>query len=179
MTLKTALLDCDGVLVDCVGPVHRAAERILHRELPPPNQWCDFEFGVSMGLSPAEGQHFFDRLISQDDLGWQINPYPGAFAFTEEIRALGYDICIVTSHWKNMPCWVPARDALIEACFPGTDVIYAHNKTRVIGDWLVDDKPSTIAAAGPRGILFSQPWNESYTHPRRARGYGEVLEMLR
>jgi 5'(3')-deoxyribonucleotidase len=177
--MKTILLDVDGVLCDCATPVYNVARRVIGERVPPPRAWFSFEFDVSMGLDFAEECGLYATIHNEDCLGWHVQPYPGARDFVEELLDRGHDVCAVTAHWTLggvLPCWVPARCELITECFFDIPVVFTHHKGRVQGDFLVDDGPHNMS---PRGILFDRPWNRNSNHPRRARSYQEVLEMVK
>lgn len=175
--MKTVLLDVDGVIADCMTPVHRAAEGILGRPLPRPDQWEHFEFKDALQLDSREDELLHQALLSDDRVGREILLYPGAYKFVKTLSRHA-DVVFVTSHWRRMPHWVPARDALLENCFPGLDIVYTHSKTRVLGDVLVDDKPKNILENRHRGLLFSRPWNRHAVGLKRVESYEQILEML-
>jgi 5'(3')-deoxyribonucleotidase len=177
--MKTILLDCDGVLADCATPIHRAAERALGRSLPTPKDWFDFEFHISMGLDDGERFRLYEHIHEEDCVGWHVAPYLGAVDFVEDLLVAGYDVAAVTAHWTLggvLGHWVPARCELIKECFFDIPVVFTHHKARVRGDFLLDDGAHN--ASVERGILFDQPWNRNHDHPRRARSYAEVLELV-
>lgn len=155
--MKTLLLDVDGVVADCATPVHNFAQRYIERDLPTPAEWRDFDFSISMGLSPVESA-LFRRNILNSDVAWQIDLYPGAARSVNKL-CKAFEVVFVTSHWANYPAWVPARDELL-ARF-GRPIVYTHDKWLVRGDYLVDDRPLTLSDT--RGqwapVRFVRPWN--------------------
>jgi 5'(3')-deoxyribonucleotidase len=176
---RTILLDIDNTLADLSTPVHRTAERFFGRALPQPKDWWSFEFHESLELNNIERYDLYDHIHDEDVLGWMVQPYPGAQDFVKELLERDYDVVAVTAHWTLggiLPCWVPARCELITECFFDIPVILTHHKNRVQGDFLVDDGVHNMTE---RGILFDQPWNRNYTHPRRAKSYAEILEMIK
>jgi 5'(3')-deoxyribonucleotidase len=175
--MKTLLLDCDGVLLDCESQVHKIALKATRRELPGPAVWHTFEFEEAMGLSRSEIWAFHDE-IERSDIGYNIQAYPGAVEFVDW-AAERFDVCFVTSHWRGLPHWVPAREEVISTFFGAHyDVIFAHNKSRVIGDHLVDDKPATLIQNQHRAIKFARPWNREVANVPTATNYEELKELL-
>lgn len=175
--MKTILLDCDGVLVDCAAAVHAAAERILGCSVPHYSEWKHFEFGEAMGLTPQEAEYFFREIQLHPTLGHDIELFPGAAEFVRKL-AETRDVVFVTAHWRGIEHWVSARDKLLSENFPGIDVVYTHAKHRVLGDALLDDKPENIDMNPARGWLFDQPWNRNRRDLWRVCSYAEALEVL-
>lgn len=157
--VQTLLLDCDGVICDCVAEVHKLAQLMFQRLLPQPDKWESYSFGVSMGLS-IEEEKLFNEIARIDPFPLNIKLYPGADHMIERLKKV-YDVVFVTQPWRGNPHWVPARDRLLEPF--GCDVIYTGAKQRVIGDILVDDKAGHIQKNNMRrSILFARPWNRQY-----------------
>ena len=137
MTRRTVLLDVDGVIADCATAVHRVAEQILEREVPPPSTWKHFDFHEAMELPPHEIHRFREAIQRHPTLGYEIKLFPGAQEFVLKL-AETRDVAFVTVHWTGLDHWVSARDKLLYDVFPGFDVIYARAKHRVMGDALLD-----------------------------------------
>lgn len=175
--MKTIALDVDGVIANCADPVHRAAEGILGRRLPPPSEWAHFDFEVSMGMDPAEAEFFYRAMLESDEIGWEIDLYSGAERFVNRLSAQA-DVLFVTAAWRGMRHWHAARENLLGRYFPAVDIVFAHAKWRVNYDLLLDDKSSTIHAVGSRGVLFNRPWNASAVGVTRVHDYEEALEVL-
>lgn len=173
------LCDVDGVVADCATPVHTFASNLFCREIPKPETWPSFDFATSMGLTKEEANAMYAALLRSDRLGPSIEAYEGAHDFLQELTAFG-TVVFVTSHWKKMHCWVPARDALCESLLPGAPVIYAHDKHMVRGDVLIDDRSETIFANRERALMFDQPWNRSdkYLDSKRCHSFEEVLQRV-
>jgi 5'(3')-deoxyribonucleotidase len=177
MKVRTVLLDCDSVILDCSSAVHAAAEQILGCSIRHPSTWQHFEFDEAMSLTPQEAEYFYREIQLHPTLGYDIELYPGAKEFVLELSKTR-DIVFVTAHWRGIEHWVTARDKLLHENFPGFDVVYTHAKYRVVGDVLLDDKPENIDMNPARGWLFDQPWNRTRRDLRRVCSYSEALEVL-
>lgn len=175
--MKTILLDVDGVLVNLCDPVHRAAEGILARPLPPPGSWQTHIFPVAMDMSSTETELFERALLFDDDLGFKVDLYPGAEQFVNELTRK-YDVCFVTAPWPRMRHWVYARENLLQSYFPDIDVVHTRHKFRVNGDILIDDHVDNVMLAQSKGVIFDRPWNYGFKAPRRALNYEHALQML-
>lgn len=171
---KTLLLDCDGVLCDCATPVHRFAQKLLRRELPGPELWTAWDHSQAMGLTQLEA-HDFHNEIKCSDVAFDIRFYEGAEELVHQLKQV-FDVVFVTAPWKWYVSWVPARDHLLEPL--GCPIIYTHEKYRVLGDFLIDDRASTIEKGGPwRGILYRRPWNSTSKYEDVIENLEEVLRL--
>lgn len=157
------LLDCDGVLSDCAGPVWNFAQGLAERELPPPSEW-HVEFPACWEFSDEETR-LFGQYILKSDVCWQIRLYPGVEDTIRKLT-LRHQVIIVTSHWKDYPDWVPARDKLLAPL--NVPVIYTHDKQLIHGDFLCDDKLTTLEHIDRpwEGVCFDRPWNQKYKGKR-------------
>lgn len=177
--MKTILLDVDGVIACCASVVHQEAEQILGRDLPPISAWGDYRFDASMKLTPAETRILYRVLLENDNLGWKIDLYPKAYEFVRDLLEERYDVVFVTAPWAKMRHWVVARDNLLTHYFPEVPVIYAHDKSRVMGDVLVDDRYETYLSNQHRAVLMNRPWNAGRDALRRASSYEDVMRHIR
>lgn len=172
--MKTLLLDVDGVIADCHTPIKAFAESLFERRVPPVEEWRDFEFPPSMKLSTQEGMRFHLRAKEEFDPRL-IELHPGSVEAVAELKKRA-EVVFVTSHWKGMESWVPARDELL-AQFD-CDVVYTHSKHRVKGDILVDDKLATLKNRGDwEPVCFHRPWNQFGRWPG-LRVVGSLMEVL-
>jgi 5'(3')-deoxyribonucleotidase len=195
MTREVILCDVDGVIANCSGAVHRAAQDFVlvhgllnggktpdfNHVVPPAAEQAQFEFEPWLFPHVEDYARFVEYELSRDRLGWEIELFPDAERFIAELQKLG-EVVFCTSQWSGMGCWVPARERLLHSHFPGVDIVFTHAKHRVHGSYLIDDKPSTIRHPGnkDRGLLFDQPWNRKDTDldDWRFEGYDAVLDAL-
>lgn len=172
--MKRLLLDVDGVIANCASPVHRFAQKLLRRPLPGPETWTSWDHDTAMGLT-AEESRDFHREIKKSDVAFDIQFYENAEQTVEKLKQ-AFELVFVTAHWHYYPAWVPARDHLLEPF--NVPVVYTHSKNLVFGDYLVDDRASTIEAGGPwRGLLFRRPWNSFSKYHDVVHSLEEVLEL--
>lgn len=159
--MATILLDVDGVLADCNKAVYRAARRMFTRKLPHYSTWDKYAFEDSMGLTKSEKEYFYKTMAKKDNVGYNIEWYPGAQSFIEHL-GFGHKVVFVTAPWRGLDHWVEARYALLDPYLGRRNysVVFTHSKELVMGDWLLDDKWENIEPNLGRGILFERPWNE-------------------
>lgn len=170
--MKTLLLDVDGVIADCASAVHNWAGRRFGREFAPPASWETYDFATNLSLSSEEASEFYRKILNSK-IPRSIHLYPDAEASVKALKQ-HFDVVFVTSHWRKMPDWVYYRDELLEPF--DCDIVYTHNKSRVVGDILCDDKASILEAGGPwKGVLFNRPWNRHSVYDTRIDHLWELI----
>lgn len=174
MTNKIVALDVDGVLVDYVG----AACAWCGKTKDEATAWDFFSAWGMPGLWNA-----WDRVVAQPGFCEGLELLHGSTSFVTRLRCAGYRVIFATSPHKNAPLWPGERQLVLEDYFHARreDVVMLHDKRLVRADILVDDKPENIADFNGPGILFSQPWNESYhSHGAiRVTGYEQAIEAVK
>jgi len=179
--VKTILLDVDGVLADCNKAVYQAARKMFNRKIPHYSTWDKYAFEDSMKLTRSEKEYFYKTLARKNNVGYQINFYPGAQAFIEHL-GFGNQVVFCTAPWRGLEHWCEARYSLLEHYLGRRNysVVFTHDKHLVQGDWLVDDKWENIEKNLERGVLFAQPWNTSAHKAANfvAKDYTEVLKIV-
>lgn len=179
MSKPILLCDVDGVAAVLDYHVHHFAQEILGRALPTPSTWGLFEFDKAMEMAPSEADRFFECALYYFDPSI-IELCPVFMAHFTRLQEVA-DIVFVTAPWKGMEMWMPAREALLEPL--GCEVIFTHAKHLVVGDYLLDDKASTIIKGGQwKGLLWDAPPNRnSPCQPPavRVKSWEQVIEILK
>ena len=168
---KTLLLDVDGVVADCSSQVHRFAENLFLRRLPKPATWTSWEFSAALELTPHEAGQFYEQ-VKHSGVADHITFYPGAREIVHELCD-AFDLVFVTSHWKQYPAWVPARERLLEEF--KRPIIFTHEKWRVHGEYLCDDHPKNLEQGSFYPLLFDASHNKTSTL-HRVYSLRELLE---
>jgi 5'(3')-deoxyribonucleotidase len=145
------LCDVDEVLVDFQTPALAVMEEVtgIRREPSSFNAWDIFTV-----LSPEERAKVF-QVIEQPGFCASLKPLPRAIEGIRKIREF-CDIFAVTSPFHS-PTWVAERTEYLHRVFgfESHEVVHTASKHLVIGDALLDDKPSHIqgwAEAHPGGL---------------------------
>jgi len=132
---KIVYIDMDGVLVDLVGAVYKKYTHALG----------DDEFNVG-------------KLIDRDvEPFYDAEPIPGAVeAFNQLSSDPRFEVYILsTAPWAN-PESLTAKRVWAEQHLgkeANRRLIFTHNKSLMIGDYLVDDRPNN-GASGFKGKLI-------------------------
>lgn len=172
MDRKIIALDVDGVLVDYVG----AACAWCGREKEEATAWDFFgEWGMP-GLWKA-----WDAVVAKKDFCYSLPILSGAIEFVSNLRGLGHRVVFATSPHKNAPLWPGERQLMLERWFNVNrdDVVMVHDKSLVLADLLIDDKPENLVAFYGHKILFSQTWNRRSDIGLRCNGYKETLAAVK
>jgi 5'(3')-deoxyribonucleotidase len=149
------LVDVDGVVADFVGATIRAlGGGFKHDDVK------DFNF---------VGTPDFDRVKAE--AAW-VSP-----GFVTNIPVLRYaiegimqlreisDVVFCTAPFEGAPCWVSERVRWLERHFGAApeEIIFAKDKSLVVGDMLVDDKCANLDRPGSwLPVCWDQPWNRMY-----------------
>jgi 5'(3')-deoxyribonucleotidase len=180
-SMKTILLDCDGVILDLAGTLHKFVNKMLGRKVPPPESWKCYEFKDAMELTRSEWEFVSKMLTRKDRIGYQIPFYSSAQSFIEH---LGFDnrVVFTTAPWRGLDHWVEARYSVLDH-FLGRrnySIVLTHEKDLISGDWLIDDKWENMEKTPERGILFARPWNVKFNNFAAfvAGNYTDVLAIL-
>lgn len=162
------LLDVDGVLADFVTPVlaeinARTGGEYTYEEI---NGW---DIYAALNVDPTVGR-LVDNVIQQPGFCAGLREYPGVAKFLELLRERA-DVIAVTAPFEGAH-WIGERLTwLADRGFSKRDIVFTNRKELVRGDYLIDDKASTVGTwedVHPlgRGILYNRPWN------RRERNLG-------
>lgn len=188
--MRTVAVDVDGVLIDYVG----AAAKWVGRPVTDVVDWDIFSSLGCPGLWHAWDEHvakpgFCFKLKPIHQRGCMINgEYQcSSVEFVRRLRHMGHRVIFATSPHKNAPFWKDERERVLIEQWDATrgDVVFAHDKSLVRADLLIDDKPQNVINFVGPAICFSQPWNRDFEageynghNKYRANGYQEVLRLV-
>lgn len=167
------LVDMDGVLADWGGSYSRHLDRNLAPVTIRRHQQQQ-SFDLFEGVDP-EHHHHIHKIMEHPGFYAELEPIEGAAQALDDMLWNGFDVRIVTSPWPSNPtCASDKLDWAEEHLGHGwaKRVVITSDKTIVVGDYLIDDKPD-IKGYLPRPfwkhILFDQPYNQESTQPRIKR----------
>ena len=127
-------------------------------------------FNLKEGLTNEEAMvvdHVFNTMSYRN-----LQPIDGAVEAYHRMIEAGHHVSIVTSPWwQNPTCLQDKADWVEEHLGPDArnNMVLSGDKTRVKGDYLIDDKPRiTGYYQHPewKQVLFDQPYNREVDLPR-------------
>jgi 5'(3')-deoxyribonucleotidase len=166
MKKPVILLDCDGVIADCVGGMIEYINDELGTIYTPDDvkTYETFDIIKFPGMSKELKTKFWDMVHKG---GWCLNmkPLPGAIEAVYELNQIAKVYIVTKPVWR--PAWLYERFCWINhnLGIPEGRIIYAADKYRVEGDMLIDDKVSNVRDWKKRwldgvGVLWDQPYNQ-------------------
>lgn len=170
------LVDMDGVLADW-GAAYDAG--------------LNFRPGETRGIPRHSEQRGFDlfeglteyqsSLVREvmDELDYfYLDPIPGAIEAVQSMREYGHEVMICTSPWLSNPsCLNDKIDWVCKHLGEGWEdrVIITKDKTIMLGDVLIDDKPNIKGHTTPTWtqVIFDQPYNQDRQDLPRLRTWDD------
>lgn len=164
------LVDLDGVMADW------GANYDKHLNLNPklahiPRTANQLSFGIMDNLPPDDRQGILD-IMNKERFYAELEPIPGSVEAVRQMVEDGHTVFIVTSPWiGNVSCLQDKQDWVEKHIGKGwaERLILTRDKTVVLGDILIDDKPEITGRVIPiwEHIYFDQPYNQVDTSKRR------------
>lgn len=169
--MKTVLLDCDGVMADFVGSYLAAVRNVTGKSFTH-EQVTEWDMDKALGLTPEEARAA--KATITYDFCASIKPIEGAIEGASALMKVA-DVYVVTSPWNSCVGWTHAREGWLKKHLgiKPDRILHGAAKHLVEGDFLVDDKTSTVVKwqeyrpARRTGVLWDGPWNakdEWYGH---------------
>jgi 5'-nucleotidase len=154
-------VDMDGVAADIIPYWLYRYNTDFQDDLSYEDITC---WGLEKLVKPLCGEHIRDYL---DDPGFfaKARVIDGSIDALRDISDKGHKVYFATHTPET------SRTAYYEKCtwadrhFPfigGDHVIAVKDKSVLLGDVLIDDKPENLVAFQGRRVLYDQPWNRSF-----------------
>jgi 5'-nucleotidase len=179
--MKTLLIDMDGVLADTLNGFNKRLSE-LYPQIPLILYENLNEFYLE-NCYPKEYRKNIESIWKSKNLFLDLSPMPGAIEAIDKLRKIS-DICICSSPFEENPTGVQDKWDWIIKYFGKSytkRLILTRDKTRVSGDYLIDDKPVITGSKNPswEHILYSHPWNKNINKKRLTwQNWQEVLLPL-
>lgn len=168
--MRTILVDMDGTIADWGAAFDRYLDRYGNAAAGIKRHREQTTFNLYDGCTPKEAA-VVDAVMDAPGFYAGLEPIPGALDALVEMVDAGHDVALVTSPWPTNPTC--ASDKLTWVLrHLGYDwahrTIITSDKTRVHGDYLIDDKPTVTGSlpASWEHVLYSQPYNKDIARPR-------------
>lgn len=174
--MTTILVDMDGVLAWW-------EKRFISEMKAKAPHIPVFEFGTRTNADASE----LHRIITHPDTlaitgapGFyrNLDPIEGGKEALEEMLAEGYDVALCTApSISNLYCGTEKMEWVADYLGPEwlNRLIITRDKTRVKGDYLIDDRSDVRGSQTPEWehILFTQSYNQHITDRRRIANWSE------
>lgn len=178
-------IDIDGVayrFVDKLRECIHADLGIPRTAMPPATRW---EFYEDWGFSYADYKDLIRRYVTESDLFWRGEMYPGCREAIWNIYNAGHQVIFITSRYvkdsPNMAQHATYHWLNNEAGLPYHELVLSDNKFEHGVDVLFDDAPYQYeqnTANGLTQVVFDQLWNQHLTEAPRVYGWNGVLNYV-
>ena len=161
-------VDVDDVVFDLIGTWLKLYNQDWNDHLMPQDIT---DWNIDKFVKPECGKKIYDYL---DDLNLYklVKPIPDALWGVSNLRIMGFRVVFVTS--TNIAQNGRKLMRLQEDCFlpkerHSKDYVEATDKSLILADYLLDDKPENVGIFTGNGILFGRPHNYNYIEPNWTR----------
>ena len=165
--VPSVILDADEVIYpfwESFVPFHNARHPHLPAVVGPFP-----DYNMRQGLPEEVGEAIYESL---NNLDWStLYPHPQARPVLAALINAGVDLSVATAHLTDNLYQASAKVYQFKRDFNGhldNRLVITQDKTRVLGDWLVDDKPEITGnlPAQWTQIVFDQSYNQHVAGPR-------------
>jgi 5'-nucleotidase len=180
--MTTYLVDLDGVVTDTMAGFNQRWKEMFPGIRPVPREKIS-TFYIEDSY-PEMHRKKVNQVWRSKGLFRNLKPIPGALLALEELNSIS-DVCICSSPFTENPDgaqdkWDWVNINLGKAWTKR--LVLTSDKTRVIGDYLIDDKPEISGKVSPtwEHVIYSQPWNSHITGKKRLTwdNYKAVLGII-
>lgn len=164
------LVDMDGVIADWGHAYGESLDAHGAAAAGIPRHADQRSFNLNEGRTDEE-KAIIAAVMIETGFYTRLRPIPGAKQALKAMLKAGHDVRICTSPWVSNPTCASDKLNWVAKHY-GTHwaqrVIITTDKTLVLGDILIDDKPEVTGVAVPTWmhVLFHQPYNSEVVKPR-------------
>lgn len=168
-----ALIDVDGVIADLLTVWLNKYNKKYDDNLSY-NDIIDWD--LMQFVKPECGKNIF-TFLDNPRMYKYVKPIPLALEGINDLRnymrivyttATPYKVGGIKYWWLSENGFWNEKDYYIET----------HSKFLINGDLLIDDGFHNVQKFPKLSLLFDQPWNQKYHHPRRIHGWEEILDNM-
>jgi len=165
---KIVLLDMDGVIADISGGFERDWESAYpDKKLTPRDERKEY----FLEKMHPEYNNLIQEMFLKKGFFYNLPPIPGAIEAIGEMEEAGLDVQICTMPFPNSKFCSQEKIDWVEKHLGWNEdrVILRWDKTRELGDYLIDDKPNVTGRYKPswEHIIYTQPYNQHIKFRRR------------
>lgn len=158
--MTTILVDCDGVLADCVSAYLALLEEMWGIRASK-EEVTSHEFGECV-CTPEQNEAVWKRIDSTPGFCRGFRELPYAAEGLKHLRGWADRVvCVTSPHVSGT--WVTERyEWLFARGFSKYDIVLASDKSLVAGDALIDDYVKNLRGTSALPIAIRQPWNSEW-----------------
>lgn len=174
--MSTILVDMDGVIADWGRSWDRELDNLGSPADNIPRHRQQRSFNLMAGLNEGE-QLLVSHVMSRMDYA-TLPVIPGAIYALRSMEDSEHDVLICTSPWIPNPTCIRGKQVWVDTHL-GADwvdrMVVTKDKTVVMGDILIDDKPNITGRMFPTWgqVVFDQPYNQGETHLPRLMSWAD------
>lgn len=130
------------------------------------------------GITHADCQEKIYTYLDDPDLFLNLPVMEGSQEVIEELNHM-YDVFIVTAAFN--PLNIPSKYQWLKKHFPFLDeekFVFTRDKSVILADYLIDDKPKNLETFQGNQILYSAPHNLKEDRFYRVNNWEDVRETL-
>ena len=139
------LIDCDGIVADCVTTAGLSHKTITSYD------------------NPA-----IIAALTRPNFALDMFEYEGARQGIYDLVEAGHNVVFVTAPYPENDTWAHDREIWLEERFPGFPVVHTKHKYLIDGDVFIDDSPANVQRwqdchQDGYAVLWARPWNREVT----------------
>lgn len=173
-------IDVDGVLAEQISPALEAIDSDHHMTKSDIQRW-------DQPIPEAETniKEVIEKNLQDMEFVLSMSAISGAIEGMKDLQRLGHSLYIITD--RPSSARLATKEWIIQQGIPFDKITHTNGKSKAESDArvLIDDYPKNIdefAGKSRYGLLFSQPWNESYQltgrNQYRVRDWTEVVSKI-
>jgi 5'-nucleotidase len=172
----------DGVIADWGRAFNESMDLFGEQAAGIPRHEQQTTFDLHAGRTGRE-RAIIAAVMDEEGFYARLVPIPGAEQALKAMVKAGHDVRIVTSPWISNPTCASDKFNWVAKHYGShwaARVILTADKTLVVGDFLIDDKPVIRGVAVPQWehIIFEQPYNLEVRDRRRLVDWSEWEQVL-
>jgi len=179
MHKKIIYVDVDGVMSDTLTGIIDGYNRIMGTNRRPEEVYR-WHFYRCFGHTEEEGFEILTKIFSKKGFWLNLEPKPDA---AEVLRLLNekYQVYICTAPFPCKNC-IPEKIQWLNKYFPfitNEQMIFITAKGLLKGDYMIDDRPSSLRSFSGTGMLFKTHANRYYNaFERTFENWNQIKDFL-
>lgn len=170
--------DADGVLVDLMSIWTKCLNEHFGTNVQPEDV---VDWDIQLAFPTLTNNQIY-APFNHDEFWNDLQPIAGAQECVRKLKEDGHEVYIVTASGLKT---IYAKTRRLRKLFPEIDrkhIIICHDKSMILADVLIDDKPDNLINGQFKKILFDAPHNRGFAakdhNVFRADNHEDVYEAI-